>query len=282
VNRIPPEIPIAMESDLHIKMLGSRYKIIMHQYYGLQLLIISITTALIADAFLHPSSLHHVRLQSHQRHTFAPPPPPAPHAVSQHEQNSIRIPSLQMAGFGGGASAKKGGNKKNKNNTINLKVLKPKQQWDRYTSDAMKGFDSIRVAVRVVRTINSDTTDDGTWLEVGAVKSKENAYTEAAVIRHRVLIADHARRMFPLQVLAKDKVEWGYSTTTTAREKEEDVIVEWTVAGKVDDMPADIDKLIGFQGLPERTGFYAPSESKGIGQTSTQADFDTMMTKRII
>mmetsp|Transcript_51366 Transcript_51366/g.60037 ORF Transcript_51366/g.60037 Transcript_51366/m.60037 type:complete len:252 (-) Transcript_51366:87-842(-) len=250
----------------------------MHQYYGLQLLIISITTALIADAFLHPSSLHHIRLQSHQRHTFAPPP----HVVLQHEQNSIRIPSLQMAGFGGGASAKKGGNKKNKKDTINLKLLKPKQQWDRYTSSAMKGFDSIRVAVRVVRTINSDTTDEGSWLEVGAVKSKENAYTEAAVIRHRVLIADHARRMFPLQVLAKDKLEWGYSTTA-ARDEDEDVVVEWTVAGKVDDMPADIDKLIGFQGLPEQTGFYARStESKGIGQTGTQADFDTMMAKRIV
>mmetsp|Transcript_24206 Transcript_24206/g.28526 ORF Transcript_24206/g.28526 Transcript_24206/m.28526 type:complete len:242 (+) Transcript_24206:5-730(+) len=239
----------------------------------------------VSDAFQHPTSLHHIHLQSHQRHTFTHHPVPPP-ILSQHEQHhAIRISSLQMAGFGG-ASAKKGGTKKNKKE-LTLKPLKPKQQWDRYTSDAMKEFDCIPVAVRVVRTINSattTTTNEGTWLEVGAVKSKENAWTEAAVIRHRILIADHARRMFPLQVLAKDKLEWGYSTTATvySTTRDEGDVIEWTVVGKVDDIPADIDKLIGFQGLPERTGFYAPSESKGIGQTSTQADFDTIMTKRIV
>jgi len=237
--------------------------------YGFSSIFISIA-ALTADALLH-----HTPLRSHRRHTFAPRPV-HPHTGSRHEQNVIYISSLQMAGFGG-ASTKKG-NKKNKKD-VNLKVLKPKQQWDRYTSDALKGFDCIPVAVRVVRTKH-----ECTWLEVGAIKSKENAYTEAAVIRHRVLIADHARRMFPLQVLAKDKLEWGYSTTTTSQitTREEEDVVEWTVAGKVDNMPGDIDKLIGFQGLPERTGFYAPSESKGLGNTSTQADFDTMMTKRIV
>jgi hypothetical protein len=141
--------------------------------------------------------------------------------------------SLPMAGFGSAP-------KKAKNSKKTDIKLKPKQQWDRYIGD-LKGSESVRVGVKII-----DRSDAGAeWMEVGSVKSKDDAYTEAAVIRHRVLIADHSRRLFPLQIFAKDKLEWGYMQGE-----------EWVVAGKVT-MPDDIDKLIGFEGLPDPSGFYS-------------------------
>jgi hypothetical protein len=140
--------------------------------------------------------------------------------------------SLQMSGFG--AAPKKSDSK-----------LKPKQQWGRYT--ALKISERISVAVRVV-----DSTSDGEteWLQVGTVRSKDNAYTEAAVVRQRLLITEHSRRVYPTRILAKDTLEWAY-----LNEKDEYVVV-----GKVE-MPADIEKMIGFVGLPETSGFYMrPSE----------------------
>lgn len=141
------------------------------------------------------------------------------------------ITELQMAGFGASD-----GDKKKKD-----KVLKPKRQWNQY--NAMKGSKSIPVAVRVV--------DSADWLEVGAVKSKDNANTEAAVIRHRVLIAEHSRRMFPVQVLSKSKLEWAYKDDND----------DWVSVGKVE-MPSGIDKLIGFEGLADPSGFYAHTTEK--------------------
>lgn len=157
--------------------------------------------------------------------------------------------SIHMAGFGG---APKKGSKK--------KELKPKTQWDRYT-DLKTTSVSVRVAVRVM--------DSGSeWFPVGAVRSKDDTHTEAAVIRHRVLIADHARRMFPIQILAKDKVEFAY-----AREGD-----EWAVAGKVD-MPDDIDKNIGFEGLADPSGFYA--RSNNMFSEGKAPGFDSMKKKGI-
>ncbi len=80
--------------------------------------------------------------------------------------------SLQMAGFGAGGDDKK--KKETK--------LKPKHQWDRFSE--LKKENKIRVAVKVV------DSDSGEWLEVGAVKSAENAYTEYAVARQRTLIIE--------------------------------------------------------------------------------------------
>jgi hypothetical protein len=143
--------------------------------------------------------------------------------------------SLQMAGFG--AAPKKD---KKKSDT----KLKPRQQWDRYT--ALKTSESVKVAVRVV----DESTSDGEieWFEVGTVRSKDNAYTEAAVVRQRLLISEHSRRVYPTRILAKDTLEWAYL------DKEDKAVV----VGKVE-MPADIEKMIGFVGLSENSGFYMRS-----------------------
>ena len=79
------------------------------------------------------------------------------------------------AGFGSG-----GDDPKKKKKEIKLK---PKQQWDRYTGD-LKKQKPYRVAVKAEGK-NSDE-----WLEVGNVRSKDGAYTKAAVARQRALIAE--------------------------------------------------------------------------------------------
>jgi hypothetical protein len=141
--------------------------------------------------------------------------------------------SLQMSGFG--AAPKKGDKKKSDTK------LKPRKQWDRYV--ALKTSESVKVAVRVV----ADSTSDGEieWFEVGTVRSKDNAYTEAAVLRQRLLIAEHSRRVYPTRILAKDTLEWCYLN------KEDQAVV----VGKVE-IPVGIEKMIGFVGLPESSGFY--------------------------
>jgi hypothetical protein len=153
--------------------------------------------------------------------------------------------SLQMAGFG--AAPKKGDKKKSV-------VLKAKQQWDRYL--ALKKSESFAVAVKIADAPMTSSSDGLLgWLQVGIVRSKDNAYTEEAVTRQRLLIAEHARRCYPLQVLAKDKLEWAYLN------KEDQLIVigkndhPWHTA----EMPDGIEKMIGFVGVPDKSGFYAKS-----------------------
>ena len=167
--------------------------------------------------------------------------------VSSSSNTCTRTFPLSMAGFGAAPS--------NKDSKPKATKLKPKQQWDRYTE--MKDSEKVRVAVSVIGgavVADGDAVDVDAkkWLEVGSVKSKNNEYTEAAVIRHRLLIAEHSRRVFPLQISAKDskdKLEYAYF-------KEEE---EWVmVAGKVD-MPEDIEKMSGFEGLPDTSGFYTRS-----------------------
>jgi hypothetical protein len=80
--------------------------------------------------------------------------------------------SLAMAGFGADDKSKK--KKETK--------LKPKQQWDRFSD--LKKEEKIRVAVKAV------DSDSGDWLEVGFVRSAENAYTDFAVARQRSLIIE--------------------------------------------------------------------------------------------
>eukprot|EP00543_Licmophora_paradoxa_P009741 CAMPEP_0202462186 /NCGR_PEP_ID=MMETSP1360-20130828/52875_1 /ASSEMBLY_ACC=CAM_ASM_000848 /TAXON_ID=515479 /ORGANISM="Licmophora paradoxa, Strain CCMP2313" /LENGTH=199 /DNA_ID=CAMNT_0049084539 /DNA_START=20 /DNA_END=619 /DNA_ORIENTATION=- len=137
---------------------------------------------------------------------------------------------IMMAGFG---APKKGGKPKE------IK-LKPKQQWDRYTN--LKSETIVKVAVR--------TSQEAEWLEVGRVKSKGNEYTEIAVAKQRVIIAEHSRRLFPLQILQNTKVEWGYFVTESE---------EWKVVDKVvvENAPDGIEKMIGFEGRPDpSSGFY--------------------------
>jgi hypothetical protein len=133
--------------------------------------------------------------------------------------------SRLYAGFGGGGAKKKNVKK-------DLK-LKPKQQWDRYTD--LKREPKIRVSVRIIEEDNKE------WLEVGRIKSKESKYTEMAVFRQRAIIAEHARRLYPLQVSNKKTVEWGYFS---------DDDDEWKAVDKssMTDEVEGLEKLVGFEG----------------------------------
>lgn len=180
-----------------------------------------LTLALLeADCFLVTPPQHHGATRSKGTTTLAP--------------NSERQRVL-YAGFGGG-----GGDKKKKKEA----KIKPKQQWDRYTGD-LKKDKPFRVAVKAEGKANDQ------WLEVGNVKSKGGEYTKAAVARQRALIAEHAHRLFPLQVLKKDKIEWAYWDA----EGEDWIIVDKDVLEG--DLPSGLEKLIGFEGRPDpATGFY--------------------------
>jgi len=189
------------------------------------------------------------------------------------QQGTLASPlSPLMAGFG--ASSSKGKVKKEK-----ASKLKPKKQWDRYTSEDLKSADSIRVAVRVVERAPEETQLNNAekWFSVGEIKSKDNDYTKEAVIRHRALMGDHARRMFPSEVLAIDNLEYGYTTDSDDDTKN----CEWNVVGKIEDMPAGIDKMIGFRGFPDLTGFYASSGKAATGDT-TQDGYSNMKNKGIL
>lgn len=194
---------------------------------------------------------------------------------NNHQRALASSGSLQMAGFG--ASSKKGkSNQKDRSSTTAKKKIKPRQQWDNFISDDLKTSDSVRVAVRVVSSSSPDN-----WFEAGAIKSKDNAYTEASVIRHRMLIADHAKRLYPLQILPNDKLEWGYSYSKSDIE-ESDSVCEWKIAGKVEVMPDDIDKMIGFKGLPDPSGFYSSSQtSAAVGSGRAPSDYLNMKNKAI-
>ena len=93
--------------------------------------------------------------------------PPTPTAIRSNQG----FFTLQAGGFGGG-----GGATKKSKQTIKLK---PKAQWDRF--NALKGATRFRVAV---------SANGADWLEVGNVKSKDDAYTALAVARQRSLIVD--------------------------------------------------------------------------------------------
>jgi len=176
-------------------------------------------------------------IQSFTIHAFVTAPPRLVSAPSTL--------SLGMAGFGGAPS-----NKKKKE----LKI-KPKAQWDRYTD--MKKVPMVRVAVR-----KTDTDD---WLEVGRVRAKDKVTTDIAVARQRALIADHARRLFPLQVSAKDKIEWAYWEGS-------DEDGSWVVVEKsaVEQAPEGVEKLIGFEGRPDpASGFYCVFDN---GRLKADAD----------
>mmetsp|Transcript_49131 Transcript_49131/g.56645 ORF Transcript_49131/g.56645 Transcript_49131/m.56645 type:complete len:267 (+) Transcript_49131:117-917(+) len=211
---------------------------------------------------------------------------------------------LQMAGFGGdnngmasSSSSKKGKMKKGETSSSKLK---PRKQWDRFLSNELQTSDSICVAVRVQVNVNENKNNK--WLSVGEIKSKDNMYTEASVIRHRVLIADHARRMFPAEIRINDKLEWGYNTDTSTdtntnsskeEEQEDSKNVNkndndnsndcWTIVRKLDEMPNEIDKLIGFRGFADPTGFYSSTgtfRSKASGNMK-QTGYTSMQKKGI-
>lgn len=133
---------------------------------------------------------------------------------------------------------------KKKKNAEKEKKLKPKQQWDRYSDFKLEP--KIHVGVR----IKGDDSEE--WMEVGRVKSKDSQYTEAAVFRQRAIIADHAKRLYPLQFSSKKTLEWGYHSGDGEK-------IEWKVVDKsaIADAVEGLEKLIGFEGRPDpASGFY--------------------------
>lgn len=153
-----------------------------------------------------------------------------------------KSPAL-FAGFGGGTGSKKKAKGKKKGGNAPTK-LKPKQQWDRYSD--LKTEEKIRVGIRM----KEDESDE--WLEVGKIRSKGTEYTAIAVAVQRAIIAEHGKRLYPLQVSNKKTLEWAYF----AKELE-----EWTTVDKsileAQPPPAEIEKMIGFEGRPDpSSGFY--------------------------
>ena len=155
------------------------------------------------------------------------------------QQTTSRTAPLSMAGFGGGATSSK---KQKKKKGATLPKLKAKSQWDRYNSKELKTCQKITVGVRIK---GGDDAND--WLEVGRVRSANNEYTEIAVARQRALIAEHSKRLYPVQIPANAVLEWGYIDEG-----------DWTVMDKSkDDAPNGIEKQIGFEGISDKaSGFY--------------------------
>ena len=221
----------------------------------------------------------------------------------QNQKQPLVSPLLRfMAGFGGSSSSsssskmkKKMKPKKNKSDattttTSTSQPLRPRKQWGLFLGEDLKNADPIRVAVRVA---SRRSTDHQKWFEIGAVKSMNNAFTDAAVIRHRALITDHARRMFPTQIFAKDVLEFAYTTAiptgeslkrdNTTNNSNDGGNEEWTVVGKIEQMPDDINNRIGFKGLPDPSGFYAFSEGTGLkaGDSTEQTNYLNMQVKGV-
>ena len=161
-------------------------------------------------------------------------------------QLTKQVESSLNAGFGGGSNNNQKKKKKSSSTGADAK-LKPKQQWDRYSE--LKRENKIRVGVRIVGEEN-DKHDE--WLEVGRIKSKENKYTEMAVYRQRAIIAEHSKRLYPLKVSIKKKIEWGYRYLS-------DSVEEWKTVDKscMKDEVKGLERLCGFEGKPDAaTGFY--------------------------
>eukprot|EP00526_Cylindrotheca_closterium_P024106 CAMPEP_0113628170 /NCGR_PEP_ID=MMETSP0017_2-20120614/14596_1 /TAXON_ID=2856 /ORGANISM="Cylindrotheca closterium" /LENGTH=187 /DNA_ID=CAMNT_0000538465 /DNA_START=139 /DNA_END=702 /DNA_ORIENTATION=- /assembly_acc=CAM_ASM_000147 len=165
-----------------------------------------------------------------------------PARTTRNQQQPNKNNALFMAGFGGGAKSSAKG--KNKKTPIKLK---PKLQWDRYAA--------LKTSTRVVVGIRLVGEESAEWLSVGKVKSKDNEFTAAAVAIQRAIIAEHGKRLYPLQVSKKSTVEWGYMM-----QGDGDDDGEWTaidVKAALADAPEGLEKDIGFEGTGDpATGFY--------------------------
>ncbi|KAL7536009.1 hypothetical protein ACHAXR_006866 [Thalassiosira sp. AJA248-18] len=145
--------------------------------------------------------------------------------------------ALSMAGFGAASSKKKKGGAK-------VPKLKAKAQWDRYQD--MKQREKINVGVRIKG--DDDESSANEWMEVGRVRSADDDNAEVAVAMQRALIAEHSKRIYPVQIPANAVLEWGYMSGE-----------EWVVVDKSkgDDAPKGVEKKIGFEGISDKaTGFY--------------------------
>jgi hypothetical protein len=71
------------------------------------------------------------------------------------------------------------------------------------------------------------------------------------------VLIQHAKRLYPLLISAKAQIEWGYSNGTSGGDNED--VTSYVVVDKsvLDEASAGIEKLIGFEGVPDpATGFY--------------------------
>jgi len=222
-------------------------------------------------------------------------------AITTTTTTPVSSSSVLYAGFGGGGTGVsniKNNKKKNKINKTDKNKLKPKQQWDRYLE--FKHEPKIPVAVQIIAADSDGAgSGNGEWFNVGCVKSQGSKYTSQAVFRQRAIIAEHAKRLHPIQLATNGKQQlkfnWGYydfSTPTTSEEKkdgndddddnEDDkdeeegqwVIVDKSSSGSEDDVVVDgIEKLIGFMGRPDPvTGFYCQYESGRITSSPLSSD----------
>lgn len=171
---------------------------------------------------------------------------------------------LSMAGFGGGGGGG-GASKKNKKAAKPLPKLKAKTQWDRYAD--LKQCKKIVVGVKL-----SGNEEEAEWLEVGKVRSENDEHTLVAIARQRALIADHAKRLYPVKVPANSVLEWGYFMEGGDGESG-----SWETVDKAigTDAPKGIEKKFGFEGISDKaSGYYCYySEGRVVerGETLTAA-----------
>ena len=183
-----------------------------------------------------------------------------PHAATATATAAARGPAsrriiaapLSMAGFGGGGSAP----------SSKLPKLKAKSQWDRYAD--LKQCKKVTVGVRIRGDAEGGAA--GEWMEVGRVRSEDDGNTEVAVARQRALIAEHSKRLYPVQIPPNAVLEWGY---LLSGEKEEEAAggdgvgvvgdAAWVIVDKSsgENAPAGFEKKIGFEGISDKaTGYY--------------------------
>jgi len=185
-----------------------------------------------------------------------------PTTTAARPSRRIIAAPLSMAGFGGGGSAP----------SSKLPKLKAKSQWDRYAD--LKQCKKVTVGVRIKGDAGGGVA--GEWMEVGRVRSEDDGNTEVAVARQRALIAEHSKRLYPVQIPPNAILEWGYlsedSSSVVGKEEEGGEGEEgggdgvgggdavWVIVDKSRgdvDAPAGIEKKIGFEGISDKaTGYY--------------------------
>ena len=172
-------------------------------------------------------------------------------STSFHQTSSQRSTTqLSMAGFGGGGGTSKKNKKKGGGGAKPLPKLKAKTQWDRY--------EDLKQCKKVIVGVKISGEDEADWMEVGKVRSENDEHSLVAIARQRALIADHAKRLYPVKVPANAVLEWGYFL-----EGEEEN--SWVTVDKASgaDAPKGIEKKFGFEGISDKASGYYCYYSEG-------------------
>lgn len=175
-------------------------------------------------------------------------------SASFYQTSSQSKTQLSMAGFGGGGGASKKNKKGGGGGSAKpLPKLKAKTQWDRYAD--LKKSQKIVVGVKIT---GEDEASD--WMEVGKVRSENDEHTLVAIARQRALIADHAKRLYPVKVPANAVLEWGY-----VMEGDGEGENSWVTVDKASgaDAPKGIEKKFGFEGISDKASGYYCYYSEG-------------------